>query len=186
MSWKIFKNNMSLYMKNQGGIKSSDDFAKKLTNEYDMCVRRGLQTANQVPIMTPNKQLMLTLVKIACKISLSKKSGLHTFIDDIGKGVLGYWTGATLSNTPPIIPAMGAFQNLYTITGFTTVPGTWAPVGPLTPTDDTNLFLDRLVASLQIHSTTIQGMYITISLYPGFPLTPPAPGVLMWTGWTIP
>ena len=58
MSWKIFKNNMSLYMKNQGGIKSSDDFAEKLTNEYDMCVRRGLQTANQVPIMTPNKPLI--------------------------------------------------------------------------------------------------------------------------------
>ena len=75
MSWKIFKNNMSLYMKNQGGIKSSDDFAEKLTNEYDMCVRRGLQTANQVPIMTPNKPLCLHWLRLLVKLVYQKKVG---------------------------------------------------------------------------------------------------------------
>jgi hypothetical protein len=47
------------------------------------------------------------------------------------------------------------------------------------------VFLDKLIASMVSHLPTIQGMYITMSLYPG---SPPfvAPGVLTWTGFTVP
>jgi hypothetical protein len=48
------------------------------------------------------------------------------------------------------------------------------------------MFLDRLIMAMQMHLTTVSGLYITISMYPGFPLIPPAPGILTWTGFTIP
>lgn len=187
MSFTLFKQNMFSYMNRPKSIDSYNDFAQKLTDEYDQCMRRGTQTINQIPLQTPNKSLMLTLVTLACSKALSVKKGQHTFIDDIGKGCVGYWTGATLmTGIPPIIPAIGAIQNITTTSAFTINPGTFPPVGPLFPTTDINVFLDRLIMAMQIHLTTISGLYITISMYPGFPLVPPAPGILTWTGFTIP
>ena len=186
MSFSVFKQNMKMYMQNQEGITSSDDWAKKVTQEYDMCIKRGLQTVNNIPISAGNTSLMETLVRIALKLSLSKQSGLHTFADDIGKGVVGYWTGATLlTGIPPIIPATGAIQNISTTAAFTTVPGTWSPVGFYNPNDSWDLFLDVLISSMMIHLTTIQGLYMTMSLYPGVPPFV-APGVLTWTGFNVP
>jgi len=187
MSFALFKQNMLSYMGNQSGINSFSDFAKKLTDEYDMAVRRGFQTINQIPITKDNKQLMNTLVTLACSTALGVREGQHTFIDDIGKGVVGYWTVATLmTGIPPIIPATGAIQNVTTTSAFVTNPGQFPNVGPLITTLDSGVFLDKLIGAMQQHLTTIQGLYITISLYPGFPLVPPAPGIRSWTGFTIP
>ena len=186
MSFSIFKQSMLSYMENQNGIKAYPEFAKKITSEYDMCIRRGLQTVNNIPIQTPNIALMQTLVTLACSISLTKPDGKHTFADDIGKGVLGYWTGATLVvGIPPIIPAPGSMLNVSTTAAIVTSPGTWSPVGPLTPTDDSGQFLDKLITSMVSHLPTIQGLYMTMSLYPA---APPfvAPGVLTWNGFTVP
>ena len=186
MSFAIFKSSMMSYMKNQDGIKAFPEFAQKITSEYDMCIRRGLQTINNIPIQTPNIALMQTLVTLACTTALAKQKGKHTFADDIGKGVLGYWTGATLVvGIPPIIPAPGSMLNVSSTAAFVTTPGTWTPVGPLDPTDDSGVFLDKLIASMVSHLPTIQGLYMTMSLYPG---APPfvAPGVLTWTGFTVP
>jgi hypothetical protein len=41
MSFQTFKANMNSYMSNQGGIGSYNNFALKLTTEYDMCIKRG-------------------------------------------------------------------------------------------------------------------------------------------------
>ena len=71
MSFSLFKQNMKMYMQNQEGITSSDDWAKKVTQEYDMCIKRGLQTVNNIPISAGNTSLMETLVRIALKLSLS-------------------------------------------------------------------------------------------------------------------
>ena len=186
MSFSIFKQSMLSYMENQDGIKAFPEFALKITSEYDMCVRRGFQTVNNIPIQTPNIALMQSLVTLACTIALAKQKGKHTFADDIGKGVLGYWTGATLViGIPPIIPAPGSMLNITTTAAIVTSPGTWTPVGPLSPVDDSGLFLDRLIASMMTHAPTIQGLYMTMSLYPGVPPFV-APGVLPWTGFTIP
>ena len=46
MSWGIFKSNMKGYMSNPIGVASLEVFAKKLTIEYDMCMRRGIQGLN--------------------------------------------------------------------------------------------------------------------------------------------
>lgn len=187
MSFAIFKQNMLSYMQNQGSIDSYNDFATKLTTEYDMVVRTGFQTINNIPLAKDNKKLMESMVKLACATSLTKTEGKHSFIDDIGKGVIGYWTGATLvTGIPPIIPATGAIQNLTSFSAFVTNPGTFPKVGLLIPTDDSSVFLDRLIQAMQQHITTIQGMYITLSMYPGFPLIPPAPGIRTFTGFTIP
>ena len=186
MSFSVFKQSMLAYMENPASIQDSKEFAKKLTTEYDQCVRRGYQTINNIPIQKPNVELMETLVNLACQISLTKQSGLHTFADDIGKGVMGYWTGATLTiGIPPIIPAPGSIANISTTAAIVSVPGTWTPLGPLNPTDDCGLFLDKLISGLQIHLTTIEGIYMTISSYPAVPIFI-APGVLTWTGFTIP
>ena len=186
MSFSVFKSNMLNYMKNQDGIKAYPEFAQKITQEYDMCVRRGFQTVNNIPIQTPNLALMQRSVSLACTTALGKQKGLHTFADDIGKGVVGYWMGATLAvGIPPVIPAPGSMLNVSTTAAFVTTPGTWTPVGPLNTIDDSGIFLDILIAAMRAHIPTIQGLYMTISLYPGVPPFT-APGVLTWTGWTIP
>jgi putative chitinase len=52
------------------------------------------------------------------------------------------------------------------------------------PTDDSAVFLDQLIASIQTHLPTIQGMFLTTSLYP--PLLTPGPGAVPFVGYTIP
>lgn len=186
MSFSLFKSNMAAYMSNPEGIISYAQFAKKLTDEYDMCIRRGLQTTNNIPIQKTNKPGMLTMVTIACQRAFSVREGRHTFIDDIGKGCVLYWTGGALvTGIPPIIPATGAVTNISTTSASVTNPGTWSPVGPEFPTNDVNEFLDKLISAMKNHITTVSGLYITISLYPGFPIVPPAPGIRTWKGWTI-
>ena len=186
MSFDIFKKNMTSYMQNQEGVTTYQDFAKKLTMEYDMCVRRGYQTINSVIIQKANTEMMETMVVIACSIALQKQKGLHGVINDIGKGVVGYWTGATLNSFPaPIIPAIGSFLNIATVSAMVTNPGKFPEMGMQYPTMNIGVFLDALIMGMTMHLTTISGMYMTLSMYPGVPTTI-APGMLPWTGYTIP
>ena len=186
MSLQIFKANMLRYMQNQEGIQSSDDFATTLTNEYDLMVKRGFQTINNIPVQTGNKQSMESLAKIACKIALTVRSGNHTFIDDLGKAIVMYWTGATLviPAPPPITPAIGALANVASVKAFVSNPGQWSPIGPTPPIDDSNIFLDTLIGGIQSHLLTIEFFYETVSIYPTSPI--PLPGILQSTGYTIP
>ena len=43
MSWGIFASNMKRYMATPIGVATLQAFAKKLTMEYDACIRRGIQ-----------------------------------------------------------------------------------------------------------------------------------------------
>lgn len=188
MSFSTFKSNMLRYMQNPDSISSSDDFAKKITNEYDLCIKRGFQSfIDAIPLSKGTKPGMESLIKIAHAKAMAKRSGNHNFIDDIGKGVVVYWTGAQLMTPmPPVTPATGAIQNVLTTSAPVISPGTWVPVGPIPgPNTDTNIFLDILISAMKQHLTTISGMYMTMSLYPTFPPTPPAPGVLPFTGYTV-
>jgi hypothetical protein len=187
MSFSIFKASMISYMSNQSGVISSAQFANKLTTEYDMCIRRGYQTTNKIPIQTANIAGMLTLTTLACQKAFTVQQGPHNFIDDIGKAVLTYWTGAKLVvGIPPIIPADGAVTNISTTSAIVTNPGQWTSFGPESPSNNSNDFLSILISGMQQHITTISGLYITISIYPSFPAIPPAPGIRTWTGWDIP
>ncbi|MFZ9682762.1 MAG: hypothetical protein ACO3DQ_06110, partial [Cephaloticoccus sp.] len=75
---------------------------------------------------------------------------------------------------PPSTPAMGAISNLQLTGAIITDPGKITPPGPLQPTDDSEIFVDKLVNMIKFHLFTIKGTYYTLSLYPTFPPAPPA------------
>jgi hypothetical protein len=54
----------------------------------------------------------------------------------------------------------------------------------LQPTNRTELIVDDFIQYATTHLTTVSGVINTISLYP--PLTTPAPGVISWSGYTVP
>jgi hypothetical protein len=201
MSFKVFKQNMLRYMQKEtivngesvnvsNEVESYDDFAKKLTSEYDNCIKRGFQQPaafGKVPLKVGSTDLMETLLKLACVKALNIKEGNHTFIDDIGEAVVkGYWVGAELSNSiPPLATTPPAFLNISTTTAPISNPGTWKPIGPTPPLDDAEVFLDLLIPSMQVHLTTISGTYILESLYPGVPVSK-NPSILPFTGYSVP
>ena len=187
MSFVIFKQNMLSYMSNQRGIDSYNNFAKTFVLEYDMAIRRGYQTINKVSVLKTNTELMETILNLSFLVALQKQKGLHDIINQIGMGVKGYWIGTTLNNFPvPIIPATGAFQNIQTTSASVTNPGKFPDMKQQYPTDNIEIFLDMLILGMQSHLFTIEGVYNTISLYPGFPTVPPAPGILQWVGYEVP
>lgn len=54
------------------------------------------------------------------------------------------------------------------------------------PTKNTSLIIDDFIQYATQHLTTVSGIVNTISLYPTVPTPTPAPGVLNWTGYTVP
>ena len=188
MSWKLFKVNMLLYMNNPRGIVTYAQYAAKLALEYDMCMRRGGQLINKNPIATGNIPLMTQLMIVAHTTALTKQTpGQHAFLKDVGNAVKGYWTGATLLPFPtPLIPAPGSAQNIIANSAMVTSPGTWPNVPFEIPTDSCLTFLDSMVLFMQIHLLSLKGMYMTTSLYPSAPSPIPGPGVVQWTGYSIP
>ena len=188
MSWKLFKVNMLLYMNNPLGVVAFPQYAAKLALEYDMCMRRGGQLINKNPIATGNIPLMTQLMIVAHTTALTKGTpGQHAFLKDVGNAVKGYWTGATLLPFPtPLIPAPGSVQNIIANSAMVTSPGTWPNVPFEIPTDSCLGFLDMMVLFMQIHLLSLQGMYMTTSLYPSAPSPIPGPGVLNWIGYSIP
>lgn len=128
MSLQIFKQNMLSYMRNQGGISSYGDFAKKLTMEYDMAVKRGFDTTNNIKIAKGNTELMESTLNGILATALQQSSGEHPIITNMGPAFIAYWTGATMSQVPPpIIPSPGAILNITTVSSFITDPGIWQP-----------------------------------------------------------
>lgn len=56
----------------------------------------------------------------------------------------------------------------------------------ISPTKNTSLIIDDFIQYATQHLTTVSGIVNTISLYPTIPVPTPAPGVLNWTGYTVP
>jgi len=190
MSWNSFKSIMNAYMSNPNGVKSKEDFAKQFTQAYDFAMITGSISTRgfggfPLPIQKGNKELMETMVTLACSIALTKQDR-HAFIKDLGKAVLGYWGGATLQQIPPAIPAVGAFQNIASVSAVVSNPGTWPQSPPEFPTDKPSNFLDMFIAYATVHLSSVQAIVSTTSLYPGFPLLPPSPGVVTLTGYQLP
>ncbi len=132
MSLEIFKQNMLSYMQNQGGISSYGQFAKKLTMEYDMAVKRGFDSVNNITVAQGNTQLMEATLNGIFGTALQQSSGEHPIITNLGPAFIAYWTGATMNQIPPpIIPSPGAIMNIATISSFITDPGIWTPTDVL-------------------------------------------------------
>ena len=186
MSLEVFKRNMLNYMEYQPGVKSIEDFAKYFTLQYDMLIRRSYQTMNQVMIQESNTDLMEKMMILAGQMALQKQEGLYDIINRYGKAIKMYWLGATLYQFPvPIIPAVGSYQNIFTTSAYVTNPGEFPDMREQFPTNNSKSFIDILSLAIQIHLLTVEGIYNTVSLYPGFPTVPPAPGFLPWKGFTI-
>ena len=188
MSWKLFKVNMLLYMNNPIGIATPVQFATKLATEYDSCMRRGGQLIGKESILMGNLPLMLSLLGVAQSTAITKGDpGKHAFLLDVGNAVKGYWTGATLNPFPIYpIPAPGSIQNIVINSAMVTNPGTWPQVPFEIPTNSALTFLEAFVMFAKIHLFTLQGMFMTTSLYPSAPAPVPAPGVANWVGYKIP
>ena len=191
MSWDIFKTIMKSYMDNPNGVKSKEDFAKQFTTAYDSAMKLGSVTTRGIlglplPLAKGNTEVMEKLMISACAIALTKsETGKHKWLKDIGQAVLGYWGGAQLAQTPPLIPPLLAFQNIALTSGIVSNPGKWPETPAEQPTDSAGNFLDLFILYAQIHLTTIQFSCTTISLYFGFPLIPPLPGFVQLTGYTL-
>ena len=128
MSLEIFKQNMLSYMQNQKGIESYGDFAKKLTMEYDMAVKRGFDSVNNITIAKGNTDLMESTLNGILNTALQQSDGEHPIITNLGPAFIAYWTGATMSSVPPpLVPSPGSILNIATISSFITDPGIWQP-----------------------------------------------------------
>lgn len=198
MSWDKFRNNMLRYMQRQTNvdgnsinisneIESYDDFAKFITEQYNQLVLSGKQTLNEIPMKTPKTDSMELLIKLSCQKALGVLDGKHNFIDDIGGAVLSYWMGAELM-TPmaPIQIPKGAIQNIESKTSLCTNPGEWTDIGKISPVDNSEVFIDRLISKMKIHLTTVEGTYFTTSLYAAGIAVISLPAIVEWKGWTIP
>ena len=186
MSVSIFKSNLLRYMQNQSGINKFEDFAEKLTFEYDSLIKSGFQTINNNKIISGNTELMKSSVIFACRKSLQKKSGTHDFVNDLGDATRQYWIGAEfIVGVPPVIPAIATIGNILLNSSIVSNIGTWTPQPPTFPNNDSNILLDSLILGIKQHLTTVSGFYFTISLYPSIPSPIPEKGIRPWTGYTI-
>lgn len=179
-------------MENQNGIQSKEDFSKQFTNTYDLTIKTGSVIVkgfggSPLPITQGNKDIMEQLMNVAAFNSLSKtQSGQHQYLKDVGKAIQGYWSGAQLAQIPPTIPPIGAYQNIASTSGVALSGGVWPETPPEFPTDQVDNFLDLFVGYATSHLATIDFLINTQSLYFGFPIVPPLPGVVQTKGYTIP
>ena len=184
MSWNIFKKNLNTFLENVDSVDSTERVSKKITQEYDLCMRRGFDTLNGIPIQKGNTELMKSLLLVSLNSGLLNKSNFD-FIGSLGPAITAYWTGAIMSTLPiPILPAPGSISNILVVSNNIVNPGTWTPNPPLLPTKSKTLFTDLFVFAATTHLQTVSGIITTTSLYP--PFGTPAPGVIFWTGYTVP
>lgn len=185
MSLSIFKANMVLYMRNKRPI-TQRSFANKLAIEYDAAVKRGFQSQlTTVRVLRGNIQLLENLLYSVLQRNLYNTETTYT-IRDFGPAFLSYWAGATFSTFPiPPIPATGAISNVTLNQVIVTNPGTWNWNTPDLPVKSPSVFINFLCSAILLHLSTIQGLYIVTSNYPG-PISPIlGPGIVPWQTYFI-
>lgn len=185
MSWNTFKQNVKRVADKPENIENIDVIADLYTNEYDNAIRRGKDLLHSVSVQQTNVQGMRQILKSSLTIGRSSNSPAFNLITEFGKGVIIYWTGATLKNFPiPTIPAPGSISNISVISNLVTSPGVWPPSPPIPPQNTTSAFLDVFISIATAHLQTVSGIVNTTSLYPGTPPVP-GPGVLPWIGYVV-
>jgi len=186
MSWQIFKANIKRRVDRPESIDDIGQVAELWANEYDAAIKRGRDATNFITLQNGNKQGMQTFFRLGLQMGSLSNSPSFQLINEFGKGVVTYWTGAILQPFPiPLIPAPGAVQNLAVISNNVTIPGTWSPAPPLPPQPTTDVFIDTFILFATTHLSTVQGMVTTTSLYPAVPSPVPGPGIVPWFGYTV-
>jgi hypothetical protein len=180
MSWQSFKENMKRVMDSPQSIGGIEDFAKTFADSYDSAVKQGGDLLFRVPLQRGNKDLLELYAKLALWKGANSVSGDFNLINELGKGVEIYWSGATLQNTPvPPLPAPGSTSNISVNLNQVTKSGSWPELPVVIPSDKTETFLNVLVLAATIHLLGVGGIIQTTSIYP--PLGNPAPGVMNWS-----
>jgi hypothetical protein len=162
MSWDIFKRNVLRVMRNPQSINDVDLVARTFAVEYDAAIRRGGDTVNGVAIKTGNIQAMEQIFKAALQKGLTSNQP-YDLVGEMGNGVLGYWTGATLNEFPfPIIPAIGSTQNIGVISNIVTNVGVWAPAITLPPVEGvvTEISIDELLTVIPDDNNTFESISV--------------------------
>ena len=186
MSWSVFRNNIINFSNNTDAIRSTEQVASTYAIEYDAAIRRGSDILHQVSVLNTNLPALLQSFNLAMMKGLNTNSPAFSLINEIGTGIIAYWSGATLQPLPiPIIPAIGAIQNIAVVTNLVTNPGTWPVLPPITPMNNTSIFVDLFISAATTHLSTIGGLINTISLYPATPSPIPGPGILVWNGYSV-
>jgi hypothetical protein len=143
-------------------------FAQEFTQWYDQAVRTGSDAVYQNPVATANPAaLQQSLASV-----LQAPGPPQVFEQALRQGIIAYWTGATLALAVPP-PGTGPV-----VSNVVTNPGTFQYSLPQ-PTDSIQVFISTVVAAIQQHLTTLQG--ITTSLTPT--AGGPVPVTYPWAGY---
>jgi hypothetical protein len=180
MSWQSFKDNMKRVMDNPQSIGGIEDFAKTFADSYDNAVKQGGDLLNRVKIQRGNKDLLELYAKLALFKGVTTTTDGFNLINELGKGVEMYWTGATLQNNPvPLLPAPGSTKNLSVSLNQVTNAGSWPQMPVVIPSTKTETFLNVFILAATIHLLGVSGIVQTTSLYP--PNGTPNVGMINWS-----
>ena len=105
MSWVTFKQNIVRMSENPESINNIDLVAKTYAEEYDACIKRGMDIISMASVKQGNVEMMKTLFKFA--LQQGQVSPIpYDLVGAMGSGVIAYWSSAVLNEFPiPIIPA---------------------------------------------------------------------------------
>jgi hypothetical protein len=127
MSWQTFKDNILQLSNNPESINDIDLVAKTYATEYDAAIKRGKDSLHQISLQKGNVEAMTQLFKAAL-LKGQTSTAPFDLVGEMGKGVIAYWSGATMNNFPtPLIPATGATSNVSVVSNIVVNPGQWTP-----------------------------------------------------------
>jgi GH24 family phage-related lysozyme (muramidase) len=183
MSWVTFKENIVRMSESPESINNIDLVAKTYAEEYDACIKRGMDIISMASVKQGNVETMKTLFKFALQQGQLSTVG-YDLVGAMGPGVIAYWSSAVLNEFPiPQLPAPGTIGNISVYYNMAMVPGIWKPAFLIPPTTIPQTLVDIFIFYAQTHLATITGFIITNSLYP--PFATPGPGIINWTGYFI-
>ena len=125
MSWQTFKDNILNLSNSPESINDIDLVAKTYATEYDAAIKRGKDSLHQISLQKGNVEAMTQLFKAAL-LKGQTSTAPYDLVGEMGKGVIAYWSGATMATAPlPITPAIQATVNLSVTQNIVTNPGIW-------------------------------------------------------------
>lgn len=200
--WSIYKVNILRVCQSMQYKNNPSGFANYLALEYENALRRGGDTLNGVPILKGNRQLFVSILLAGLTKGQNTINDSFNILDDLSKAIKVYWTGAILASLPnpqikpagwPMtIPAPGSILNITSGPTQNIVSNSGQPnpnPSKIEPTDkfsqSSNVFCDPFVNLAKQHLNTVSGVLSTTSLYPAIPSPIPAPGVIIWSGYSV-
>ena len=129
MSWETFRTEVLKVVSKPENIKNIDLIATTYAIQYDACIKRGGDLINRIPIVKGDVDGMKAIFLQVLTNGLNSKKP-YDLTGEMGKGVIKYWTGATMSTLiPPIVTleqvATGATANIIVNTNVVLNPGIW-------------------------------------------------------------